>query len=63
MDVARTELVAVKTISPLILGLGDGAVALVSAAVIVVLVAYLARTRHGVQRVEAPVGVRDLAGS
>ena len=45
------------------LGLGDGAVALVSAAVIVVLVAYLARTRHGVQRVEAPVGVRDLAGS
>lgn len=43
------------------LGFGDDVVSLVSAAVIVVLVAYLARTRHGVQRVEAPVAVRDLA--
>lgn len=46
------------------LGLGDDVVALASAAVIVALVAYLARTRHGVQRplVAAPA-FQDAAES
>jgi len=43
------------------LGFGDGVVALVSAAIIVLFVAYLARTRHGVQRQAAPLAVQDLA--
>jgi uncharacterized membrane-anchored protein len=43
------------------LGFGDGVVTLVLAAVIALLVAYLARTKHGVQPAAVPVGVRELA--